>query len=130
MADSYQKERQLEASFFNNAQPATTSVDTLASLKALQHFYPAGSENYKAISAVVQEKARWTAAGIQALASSRMLQAPGGAIAGSQASAIAGQSIKQKIAASIYDKALTKVIGSPGVQDLQPTREGCCRMDV
>ena len=122
MADSYAKEQKLAGSFFNNVQPNSTSIDTLASLKALQHFYnPNGTaeekSNHKAISAIAQEEARWQLAGIQALSSSRILQEKLGT--GYQASAIAGQLIKQKMAQSVYDQALQNAIQSSGVKALK-----------
>ena len=117
MADSYQKEKQLEASFLNNVTPNSTSIDTLASLKALQHFYKPDSDEAKAITDIAQEEARWTVAGIQALKSSRMLQEKLGT--GFQASAIAGQLVKQKMAAQVYDAALTNAIQSAGVRKLE-----------
>ena len=116
MADSYQKEKQLEASFLNNATPNSTSIDTLASLKALQHFYDKGSKESEAIKSIAQEEARWTVAGIQALKSSRMLQEKLGT--GFQASAIAGQLVKQRMAQNVYNAALKAAIESPGVADL------------
>ena len=116
MADSYQKEKQLEASFLNNIQPNSTSIDTLASLKALQHFYKPDSDEAKAITSIAQEEARWTVAGIQALKSSRMLQEKLGT--GFQASAIAGQLVKQRMAQNVYDKALKAAIESGGVAGL------------
>ena len=112
MADSYQKEKQLEASFLNNVTPNSTSIDTLASLKALQHFYPKESDEAKAITSIAQEEARWTMAGIQALKSSRMLQEKLGT--GFQASAIAGQLVKQRMAQNVYDAALKAAIESGG----------------
>ena len=116
MADSYQKEKQLEASFLNNVTPNSTSIDTLASLKALQHFYKEDSDEAKAITSIAQEEARWTVAGIQALKSSRMLQEKLGT--GFQASAIAGQLVKQRMAQNVYDAALKKAIESGGVSNL------------
>ena len=92
------------------------SIDTLASLKALQHFYDDGSDESKAIKSIAQEEARWTVAGIQALSSSRMLQEKLGT--GFAASAVAGQLVKQKMAQQVYDKALENAIKSPGVANL------------
>ena len=116
MADSYAKEKQLENSFLNNLQPSSTSIDTLASLKALQHFYPADDPAHTAISEIAREEARWQVAGMQALRSSRMLQEKFGL--SMQSAAICGQLVKQKLAQSVYDEALTNALNSDGVRRL------------
>lgn len=108
MADSYAKQQSLESNFFNNLNPANTSIDTLASLKALQHFYDSSDPEHGAIKDIAQEEAKWTVAGIQALKGSRMLQEKLGT--GFQASHIAGQLVKQKMAQDLYNDALKDAI--------------------
>ena len=59
MASSFNQEKAIEQAFLGEVAPGGgTSLQTLASLRAMQQFYNASDDEYKALQAIAREEAR------------------------------------------------------------------------
>ena len=126
MAQSFQQEKQLENAFLQETAPATTSLETLASIRALQQFWNPSDAEYRALTDIAKEESRWYIAGATAIRNSPTLQTALGTGAG--AAQKAGVLLKARTAEALFqrqiDTALTSGQRSRLKLDRQATQYG------
>jgi hypothetical protein len=102
---SYEKQQQLQEAFFQETAPNSTSLETLASLKAAQGWYKNGSNEWNALQSIAHEELRYLVAGAEMIKSSPVLQRNLGT--GTQSMMMAGQLLRQHAAKKVFDDAIS-----------------------
>ena len=75
MASSFNQEKAIEQAFLGEVAPGGgTSLQTLASLRAMQQFYNASDAEYQALQSIAREEARYYVAGAMAIRNDPVLQ--------------------------------------------------------
>ena len=117
MASSFQQEKAVEQAFLSETAPTTTSLQTLASLRALQQFYNPSDDEYKALTSIAKEESRYYIAGALAIKNSPVLQTQLGT--GAQAAQKAGMLIKARLGEKLFQDKIDAAIGSTGMDKLK-----------
>ena len=102
---SFEKQQQLQEAFFQETAPNSTSLETLASLKAAQGWYKSGSNEWNALQSIAHEELRYLVAGAEMIKSSPVLQRNLGT--GTQSMMMAGQLLRQSAAKRVFDDAIS-----------------------
>ena len=110
MADSYQKEKQLESSFANFVDPSATSVDILGSIRSLMKFHKDSDKEYEELQKLGKNESKWLLAGVVALNNSPLLQQKLGT--GFAAASAVSELLKRREAERIYNDAIDKALDS------------------
>ena len=121
MASSFNQEKAIEAAFLQETAPGGgTSLQTLASLRAMQQFYKDSDEEYKALQAIAREESRYYIAGALAIKNDPVLQQQLGT--GASSAQKAGMLIKQRLGERIFQERLNKVIDDSKMEPLKLKR--------
>ena len=121
MASSFNQEKAIEQAFLQETAPGGgTSLQTLASLRAMQQFYKDTDDEYKALQAIAREEARYYIAGAMAIRNDPVLQQQLGT--GASSAQKAGMLIKQRLGEKIFQDRLDGVIGDAKMKPLNLKR--------
>ena len=86
---TFEKQQALQEAFFQETAPNSTSLETLASLKAAQGWYKKDTDEWTALQSIAHEELRYLVAGAEMIKSSPVLQRNLGT--GTQSMMMAGQ---------------------------------------
>ena len=117
---SFEKQQQLQEAFFQETAPNSTSLETLASLKAAQNWYKSGSPEWNSLQAIAHEELRYLVAGAEMIKSSPVLQRNLGT--GTQSMMMAGQLLRQHAAKKVFDDAISGSLSVSRRRDLKIDR--------
>jgi hypothetical protein len=120
MANSFQSEKAVEQAFLSETAPQTTSLQTLASLRALQQFYKDSDAEYQALTDIAKEESRYYIAGALAIKNSPVLQTQLGT--GANAAQKAGMLIKARLGEKLFQDQIDAAIGGTGMEKLKLNR--------
>ena len=121
MATNFQQEKAIEQAFLQETAPGGgTSLQTLASLRAMQQFYAPTDDAYKALQAIAREEARYYAAGAMAIRNDPVLQQQLGT--GASSAQKAGMLVKQRLGEQIFQKRLDGVIKDSKMESIKLKR--------
>ena len=113
---TYEKQQALQEAFFQETAPNSTSLETLASLKAAQGWYKSGSNEWNALQSIAHEELRYLVAGAEMIKSSPVLQRNLGT--GTQSMMMAGQLLRQHAAKKVFDDAIAGSLSVARRKDL------------
>ena len=121
MASSFNQEKAIEQAFLGEVAPGGgTSLQTLASLRAMQQFYKPEDDAYQALQAIAREEARYYVAGAMAIRNDPVLQQQLGT--GAASAQKAGMLIKARLGEQIFTKRLDAVIDDGKMNSLKLKR--------
>ena len=101
---TFEKQQALQEAFFQETAPNSTSLETLASLKAAQGWYKKDTDEWSALQSIAHEELRYLVAGAEMIKSSPVLQRNLGT--GTQSMMMAGQLLRQSAAKKVFDDAI------------------------
>ena len=121
MATSFNQEKAIEQAFLGEVAPGGgTSLQTLASLRAMQQFYDKDDDEYKALQSIAKEEARYYVAGAMAIRNDPVLQQQLGT--GASSAQKAGMLIRQRLGEQIFTTRLDDIIKSEKMSSLKLKR--------
>ena len=121
MATSFNQEKAIEQAFLGEVAPGGgTSLQTLASLRAMQQFYDKDDDEYKALQSIAKEEARYYVAGAMAIRNDPVLQQQLGT--GAASAQKAGMLIRQRLGEQIFQTRLDAVINDEKMNSLKLKR--------
>ena len=113
---TFERQQALQEAFFQETAPNSTSLETLASLKAAQGWYKKDTDEWNSLQAIAHEELRYLVAGAEMIKSSPVLQRNLGT--GTQSMMMAGQLLRQHAAKKVFDDAISGSLSVARRKDL------------